>query len=155
MQVRLNPHDRVHEMCELAPTGSDALEDEHGGISWHLDRTGPVALIPRRWAVRNGSTATQRLENSADEQIRPTEERVPPGNVVGVHRPRARDHAHETGSDRGLATGAATVDRDDAGTRAPCSRGIAQQSIRDPFKRLDPPWPGDGFIAPSNIVIAP
>ena len=49
-------------------------------------------------------------EDGVDEQIRPVEERVVPGEIIGAHHARCAVLGGETPGERGLAAGTVTVD---------------------------------------------
>ena len=113
--VRLHPDRDVDEMLGLVPSGTHAFDDDEASVRRHRDRSRSAVSTPPRWPELDGATGAQRLEHVADEHLRPIEERVVPGEVVGADDDGPFEVPGEGVRDRGLAAATAPVDGDDTG----------------------------------------
>ena len=107
----LHPDQGVEVRRQFPASGSDALHDQQLDPGGHLDRSGPGSLDPALRSIRHGLPDAHRSEHPFDQQRRPVEERMMPGDIVGVHERGPRDTRCQLLSQGGLPRPAATVDR--------------------------------------------
>jgi len=141
-EIRLHPDDRIQQVRQLAPGGTDSLDDDQVKPRRDLDRPWPTVRLPRGRPVVDGVTEAHGLEHAAGEQLVPGEERMLPGEVVGMDHCRCGHRAAQASRQRGLASGAAPVDRDHGRpTRQRASAG--EHDAREFVDRRHPPRPSD------------
>ena len=115
-EVGLHPDERVEVVAQLPAARADALDDHDARARRDLDRARPAARVPRRRSVGHRASGAGVGEHAA-EQFGPAEERVMPGEVVGVQHGARAQRLGEGGRDRRLARTAASVHRHDADER--------------------------------------
>ena len=130
--VGLHPDRHVDQVRVLALAGAHALHDDERQPRRHGDLTRSAVLTPGGRDQTDRLATMQRPEHLL-EQVAPGEERLVPGEVIGVHHRRARYRSLQPGRQRRLPRGAATVDGDDA--RA-CARWTS--SVPETVEELGP-----------------
>jgi hypothetical protein len=89
-----------------------ALDPHDVETGRHVDGAGSTVLDPGLWPELHRLALVEGPQDVLDDDVCPVEERVVPGDVVGVHSPgTGHGHAQSLG-EGGLATATASVDRD-------------------------------------------
>ncbi len=89
--VHLHPHRCVQERRQLATQQTRPLHPHHVKVSGNTDGAVTAALVLRAWAVVDLLPSAQWLQHVLGQQVGPVEERVMPGDVIGVNHRRGRN----------------------------------------------------------------
>ena len=113
VEVGGDPDDGVEQVGQFPPARPDPLDEHELGRRGDVEGTRPAVRGPAGRRVRDVLTPPQRFQHPVGQQIGPVEERVVPGDVVGVHddrgQPLGPGGRAQRVRRRGLAPGAATV----------------------------------------------
>ena len=114
-EIRLHPDRQVDQARTFARARAGAFNQHSRRVPGHLDAARPVICVPCRRTQRSAASAMYRSQQFR-QQVAPAEERLMPGDVIGVHDGRPGQSSGQRLCESRFAGSSATVHRDDPGS---------------------------------------
>ena len=115
VEIRLHPDRQVDQARTFARARAGAFNQHSRRVPGHLDAARPVICVPCRRTQRSAASAMYRSQQFR-QQVAPAEERLMPGDVIGVHDGRPGQSSGQRLCESRFAGSSATVHRDDPGS---------------------------------------
>lgn len=144
-EVCLHSQTRVEVPPELPATRSDTLDHEERGVLRHGDVAEPPVPFPSGRSVHHIAPLQQGREHPIDEEVRPTEPGMVPGDVVGMHQVYGRKQHRNAFRKSRLPARASPVDGQD-GDRPVLAPSPVSETADECLDRLSMPWSKARFL---------